>query len=63
MGNLTSGIIVGLLAAISAASVALGKPALSVFLSDPTTATTVTSVVTGILSLAAGFLKGWSAKK
>jgi hypothetical protein len=57
--NFTSaGFIAGVLSVLGAVSIAVGKPALSTFFSDPGTATAATGVVTGIVGLVAGALKG-----
>lgn len=54
----TPGVVAGLLSMAGILSVALGKPALGAFLSDPGTASTVTSVVGGVGALVAGVLQG-----
>jgi uncharacterized protein (DUF3084 family) len=59
---LTPGVLGGLLAIASASATAAGKPALGVFLSDPQTAATVSTVLTGILALAAGLAPGLKPK-
>jgi hypothetical protein len=52
------GVIAGLLALAASGSVALGKPALAAFFSDPATASTLTSLFGAATGLVAGFLKG-----
>ena len=59
---LTAGSVAGLLGLGAALSIAFGKPALGAFLSDPSTATTVTAVATGLVALVAGVLKGVETK-
>jgi hypothetical protein len=55
---ITSGAIAGVFSIFGALSIAVGKPALGAFFSDPTTATTFTAVITGGTGFAAGLLKG-----
>lgn len=62
MNYFTSGTIVGGLAIAAALSNAFHYPVLGAFLSDPTTAQSLTSVLTGVLALGAGALKGVHAK-
>lgn len=58
---LTPGTITGILSFIGAITVALGKPALGAFLSDPTTAATLTGVISGAMALVAGAMTGVGA--
>jgi len=59
---LSAGTIAGGLACASALATAFHYPALGLFLADPATATTATGIVTGIIALAAGVLKGVEAR-
>lgn len=59
---LTTGVLSGILAIASASATAAGKPALGVFLSDPQTAATASTVMTGLLALIAGFSQGVKPK-
>lgn len=59
---LNPGSIAGVLGFLGMMSVAFGKPALGGFLSDPATAGAVTSVISGVVALGAGFMKGLEAK-
>jgi hypothetical protein len=52
------GFITGIISMGGALSVATGHPAFGAFLDNPNTATTVTSVVSGLLSLFAGAMEG-----
>lgn len=54
----TPGVIGGILAFLGTITIAIGKPALGAFLSDPSTAQTVTAVVTGAIALVAGAAAG-----
>lgn len=54
----TPGTIASLLSVAGIVSMAVGKPAMAAFLNDPTTAQTVTAVVSGGFSIAAGVLRG-----
>jgi hypothetical protein len=58
MTFLSSGIVVGGLSMAAALSIAFHYPALGVFFSDPATATTLTSLLSGVSALVGGFLKG-----
>lgn len=57
----TPGTVAGLLACASMAAAAFGKSELAAFLGSPEAATAVTSIVTGVLVLAAGILPGKKA--
>jgi hypothetical protein len=52
------GVLAGLLALAASGSVALGKPALGAFFSDPATASALTALLGATTGLVAGFLKG-----
>ncbi|WP_311276182.1 hypothetical protein [Methylobacterium sp. WCS2018Hpa-22] len=54
----TPGVVVGVMAAAGGIANACGYPALGLFLSDPSTAVTATSVIVGVATLAAGLLRG-----
>ncbi|GJD92502.1 MULTISPECIES: hypothetical protein [Methylobacterium] len=58
MKFVTPGVVAGVLTMAGVLSVAVGKPALGAFLSDPATAATVTAVVSGVGALLAGVLQG-----
>ncbi len=55
---ITPGVIGGILAFLGTITIAIGKPALGMFLSDPSTAQTVTVVLTGAIALVAGAAAG-----
>jgi hypothetical protein len=59
VNKVAPGIIAGVLAAGAAISIAAHHPALGAFLNNPDTATTLTSIVVGILGIVAGVLKGY----
>jgi hypothetical protein len=58
MNILSPGFIAGLLALGSAIAVAFHHPALGAFLDDPKTAESATMVLTGLMALFAGGLRG-----
>jgi hypothetical protein len=58
MNWLSGGYIIGGLTLLSAIATAFGKPPLAAFLSDPATASTLQTVINGVLALAAGAMQG-----
>ena len=64
MQNLfTPGVVTGLLACAAALAGIFGRPALAAFLADPGTAELLLAVISGVLALAAGALRGVSAPR
>lgn len=59
MNQITSGVVLGLLAFAAAIANHYGYSALGVFFSDPATAASATSVLIGFSALVAGALKGY----
>jgi hypothetical protein len=62
MSFLSPGVIVAVLAVVASVAGALGKTELATFLGSPETATTITTVISGALSLFAGALAGIKPK-
>jgi hypothetical protein len=64
MQNLfTPGVVTGLLACAAALAGIFGRPALAAFLADPGTAELLLAVISGVLALAAGALRGMNAPR
>jgi hypothetical protein len=60
---LTPGVVMGLLACAAALAGIFGRPALAAFLADPSTAELLLAVISGVLALAAGALRGVNAPR
>jgi hypothetical protein len=60
---LTPGVITGFLACAAALAGIFGRPALAAFLADPSTAELLLAVISGVLALAAGALRGVTAPR